>query len=363
MMPAMLTTHPSILERLPNEMLAEIVQYIPRKDLLSICTTSRLLSRLSIPFLYRTIYVSDTDIKKLKNILDVMEKYTDTKDPLSRHVHEFWLLLTHESNIPQDICKRLLGTLSGFSNIRRLNLVSHIRDESRLRTFLQTAHFPSLLNFQYITDPIEADDLTVFLNHHPTLTKLLLTCRNTYHCPLGEIRLPCLQQFSGNSCFVKSLVCERTLQIMCIFFAMDELPTVLERLEPMIHPDGHILVVTGVSLDLPVAVRQVADKIPNTMYLIFRDLVEDPALTSEDVNEIETQLKKFKDLGCLELDTVSKSRVYSAMEDEADLAAVEKWGHVCKSLHRVVLHGRHWVYEHPGWEVTDSLSPFEMLLQ
>jgi hypothetical protein len=79
--------HKCIVRWFPNEVLSEILLYLPPIDLLALCRTSRLISGLATPLLYRCIDLCD--IPQMETFVSALEKHAESPVPLWCHIQQF----------------------------------------------------------------------------------------------------------------------------------------------------------------------------------------------------------------------------------------------------------------------------------
>ncbi|KAJ7907059.1 hypothetical protein B0H13DRAFT_2332672 [Mycena leptocephala] len=228
----------------------------------------------------------------------------DSYVPLSRDT-----VCNLETSTPRtlehSLSNRITTVLSKCLNLHTLELIT---PHAHLSALFVHAHFPNLRTFQHALVPDVPTDLSAFLNRHQTTTSLELMAAGfdgNFH--LAPIQLHNLTAFSGDSLFLRSLVCDNTLDLISIFFFDHDFEAALERLGPM-------------------TCSEELGKLKYLRILEIGDFDEEPHDMTETFRVV-------------------------------DQHTVEKWSETCPSLTSIVLHGQYWERVGTEWEATSCESP------
>lgn len=282
-MASTLKTPKSIVLWFPNEVIFEVLLYMSPMDLLALCRTSRLINDLSTPLLYRCVDLCD--ISQIETFISALEKYAESPVPLWCHIQQFSIAMLHGSYVPlsrdtvcnpetstprtleHSLSNRITTVLSKCLNLHTLELIT---PHAHLSALFVDAHFPNLRTLQHALVPDVPTDLSAFLNRHQTITSLELMAAGVdenFH--LAPIQLHKLAAFSGDSLFLRSLVCDNTLDFISIFFFDHDFEAALERLGPMTCSEEVELLVKADNIDLPCFFAGVAASMPQITSLSF----------------------------------------------------------------------------------------------
>ncbi|KAJ7842757.1 hypothetical protein B0H13DRAFT_2365073 [Mycena leptocephala] len=299
-------------------------------DLLALCRTSRLINDLSTPLLYRCVDLCD--IAQIETFVSALEKYAESPVPLWCHIQQFSITMLHESTLEHSLSNRITTVLSKCLNLHTLELITPHAHLSAL--LIRVSQPASDHNFAR-TDGGGVDE-----NFH-----------------LAPIQLHNLTAFSGDSLFLRSLVCDNTLDLISIFFFDHDFEAALERLRPMTCSEEVELLVKADNIDLPCFFAGVAASMPQITSLSFRKLGSSspgaPRLAMLGAISIQMQLGKLKYLRILEIhDFDEEPHDMTETFRVVDQLTVEKWSETCPSLTSIVLHGQYWERVGTEWEAT-----------
>ncbi|KAF8130950.1 hypothetical protein K438DRAFT_1999085 [Mycena galopus ATCC 62051] len=215
----------SIVRWLPNEVLTEILEYLSADDLILLSRISRLVHGLATPPLYRSINLGE--LTAIEKLVSVLEKYRDSPVSQSRHVQEFSVMMIDDSPMYPDLANRITAAISNCPNLRTLQL---LMSKTHLGAMLRDSHFSILRTFRYAAAPDVSTALPAFINRHQTITELDIVCGGEGNFSLAPIQLRHLTTFSGETLFIPSLICDKTLRLVCIYYLDRDFVPVLERL-------------------------------------------------------------------------------------------------------------------------------------
>ncbi|KAF7344139.1 hypothetical protein MVEN_01704100 [Mycena venus] len=335
----------SIVRWLPNEVLSEVLGYMSQPDLLAPCRTSRLINGLATPLLYGSVTLSE--IPSMEKFVSVLNKYADSPTPLSRHVREFSVVMFDDSSMYPRLAHQITTALSHCRNLHSLTL---LLSNTHFSGMLRDSHFPNLRTFRYGVSPDVSTVLPAFITRHSTINTLAMVCSTSAmerDFDLDLIQLPNLKMFSADSYLIQSLVCDQTLQNICIYFFYPDFEACLKRLAPLVCTQKLRLLIKADEIDARAFFKYVADSIPQITELTFQKL-RDSAPGADRLVEhlqIETQLRNLKHLRVLEFDNFEETQDRTEAEREMDLSLVKQWSAACPSLISILLHGYQWEYK------------------
>ncbi|KAJ6578223.1 hypothetical protein B0H19DRAFT_1122698 [Mycena capillaripes] len=343
--------HKCIVTWFPNEVISEVFLYMSPMDLLALCRTSRLINGLATPLLYRCIDLRD--IFQMETFVSALEKYAESPMPLWCHIQKISITMHDGSTLEHSLSSRITTALSKCLDLHTLGLIT---PHAHLSALFVDAHFPNLRAFHHIVMPDAPTDLSAFLNRHQTITSLALMLDGDGNFHLDPLKLHNLTTFSGDSFSLPWLICDKTLDVITIFFINHDFEAALERLRPMTCSEEVELVIRADDIDMPYVFARIAASMPQITSLAFRELGPfspgAPRLGIINAINIQMQLQNLKYLRVLELDNFKEEEPHDMMEifEVVDQLAVEKWGETCPSLTSIVFHGQHWERVGTEWE-------------
>ncbi|KAF7342338.1 hypothetical protein MVEN_01822400 [Mycena venus] len=297
----------------------------------------------------------------MENAVCTLTKYADAQVPLSGHVREFSIIMYDDSGLHPELADRIGSALSMCINLRTLQL---LMDNIYLSNMLRDAQFPSLRTLRYAVASDVSTILPAFINRHQTIATLGLvwSAANTGDYHLDTIQLSNLTTYSGDSVFLQSLSCDKTLQKIYLFVFRHEFEVAVERLGAKASGEVCELVFKADGIDTPAFLTYVAESVPQVTSLTLQRLRDNASsadrLVEADSLEIEMQLRKLKRLRVLEFDNfddddndeVQEWDTRTEAERATDSLLVEKWTAACPSLTSILLHGYKWEYK-GRWDI------------
>ncbi|KAJ7246118.1 hypothetical protein B0H12DRAFT_1325188 [Mycena haematopus] len=340
----------SIIRWLPNEILAAVMWYLPKLDLVALCATSRLIRNIATPLLYRAVFLST--VPQITLFIRSMTRRSGVS--LSRHVRR--LSITNEDvdlslELPPTLVKAITSVLSRLCHLEVLDLLLVNGGETTEFTdMLHHSYFPKLSTFQYTIQSPTSTTLAVFLNRHPTIVDLTLTQYDRLNA-LDRIVLPNLKVYTGASSFIPSFNFDSTriTSVFLLWFPHDgDVETPLIQLGTMASLQTVNIFYAYDELKESDLLGSVVAYLSHVHTVKFRKMGGTAALISrEDVLDIATFLERFSSLDTLDLhETLDRHET-----DVSGLKSVTLWGGACKSLSWIRLSGIHWKRVNGHWEV------------
>ncbi|KAF7336595.1 hypothetical protein MSAN_02291700 [Mycena sanguinolenta] len=345
----------SILGRLPNEILTEVMWDLLPQDLLALCNTSRLLRELATPLLYRwarlsTGFQADRFVRRLKR---------PSAASLGHHVRELSVEATVK--LSPKLVDSLTSVVSRFARLQRLELSAH--RSVAWSDLLREASFPQLTasrcGLQHGSLPL----LPPFLNRHSaTLRELTLLAVDIDADRLDQpVSLPNLLDLTGPCAMMHAFGPSKSIREVFSYGAGPEPAQLLQHLAEITSSSLTTLML-ACRWDSPTPVtmlQSVATHLPHLRIFRFTGRHHDGAgrISPEAAREAATWLERCSALATLELrsepfppDTVADAHLTH------DHETVRLWGASCKSLSEISLHGQRWKSADGRWCV-EQLGP------
>ncbi|KAJ7436859.1 hypothetical protein B0H11DRAFT_2255765 [Mycena galericulata] len=360
-----------IIRWLPNETLAEIIQYLDAyRDLRALCMTSRLINALATPFLYRNLTLTTASM-----VSGCFLTLRDSSKAKAGFVRELSIASAGEGNddahltLPPSVIDVIITVSQELCQLQYLELFVY----PAIAPLLHSAHFPTLRRFTSSVAPEYSAALQAFINRHQTLTclELFRTLGDNPTDPATSVpnlslRLPNLLHYCGPGSLAAALVAdidadadtEELETVTVTWYADDPME------EPALASLGRaratpILAVVAFCDGLSEAalLRCTAQHIPRIAILQLHK-ISTPAtrFSAHEAHEIAQILTQFPELCVLkfldfERDDARDSVQSLETEVETDRSIVRAWGNACRALVYIGLHGRAWT-----WKRTEKSS-------
>ncbi|KAJ7466196.1 hypothetical protein B0H11DRAFT_2048810 [Mycena galericulata] len=351
----------SIIRWLPNEVLSEVMQYASRQDLVVLCQTSRLISGLATPLLYRSIAFSTS--LDLRRILFSMKGNPDRTGARRNHVRQV-SIPENGSYFPPNSRKELALLLPSFLHLNSLEILS---SRAQFPELLRDGVLPNLTTFGCFVCPTLSSLLSTFLNRHPTINQLDLYQSDDGLVPhLDPVQLPNLKFFSMPGSLVPAIVHDnKNVEVMGIIWYVDEpgVGTTLAALGKMGSAKGFALDAYSGWNHQPSFIGAVAENMPEIYVLRCHRLYTAACRMSfGDALEIGEHLKSFKALCILEFLYFKEDSEHlgQSERDDLDLKIVTYWGSVCAPLFEIALHGNEWERKKTSWVKMRAASSLDV---
>ncbi|KAJ7619649.1 hypothetical protein FB45DRAFT_1063008 [Roridomyces roridus] len=186
--------HMPITQRLPNEVLTEIIQKAPKSDQARLCRVSKLFHGLALPSLLRTVLLDTEEI-----LPDVLDAFCNAMIQNPARVDSVRSLSykTYFDYSPADEC--LIQALTLMTRLEHLSIYDY--GDCGVVSSLASFTFPNLLVCSFEVTPDDCwPHIAQFLARHPTITHLRLCDRvivnGAVPVPEGTL-LPTLQYYHG----------------------------------------------------------------------------------------------------------------------------------------------------------------------
>ncbi|KAJ7661773.1 hypothetical protein B0H14DRAFT_3179273 [Mycena olivaceomarginata] len=319
-------TSKSIIRCLPNEILATAMRYASISDLVTLCRTSRLMSNLATPLLYRSITLST--VPQLKAFLHNM----DQAQPLSHHVREFEVASEDDFELSLHLQQSMSAVVAGLCHLETLGLIPVAPHSTEL---LQDAYFPNLSKFSSAVEFQTSALLPSFLTRHPTITHLTFTRDGI--SALHPILLPNLEDYDGPSSYVSALRADSApINSVCLVWYSEDLDIELplRRIAEMAiaSPTKFAGICVTNNIRPSTIIAGVAAHLP---YIHDLMLYTWP-LTAHDILDMTTHLNDLTALSGLKvLEPMASDRNFTD-----DPESIKSWCEACKTLSSITLHGR-----------------------
>ncbi|KAJ7646113.1 hypothetical protein DFH06DRAFT_1333040 [Mycena polygramma] len=340
------TDHKSVLGRLPNEILSEVIFYLDSDsylgNLLALCSTSHLFHNIATRILYKRIRLNTlSDIHACFSILRTYAgvpqkanfvgrlKITDFKKGAYRH----------DLAISENLIRELTPVFHSLRHLRRLVLFV----DAPLNPLLRDLHLFELVIFKSSVSPSFSAALRSFTNRHPTITSLELSQntadRRTHQSipDFGRISLPHLREYTGPVSYVSGLVAvNKSVRIIIVTWRAND-------------PHGPRVCGTGRLLD-----SRDCNPCPRMHHIAVLSCVLGDAdrFSQHTIDEITHILAQFSALYVLKFVHLAAS-VADVGENtqwlEHDLEIVQSWDETSPTLCEITLHGRVWKRAQKVW--------------
>ncbi|KAJ7723629.1 hypothetical protein DFH07DRAFT_971485 [Mycena maculata] len=345
----------SILNSIPTEILREIALSVDTaSDTSALCRTSKLLSVIATPVLYRHLYLDS--VEKTLGCFDALSKNAKCHDYV-RSVRV--AIYTSDGDyVPSDVIFPLESVLRTLRNLQHLYLRLPDFDDRFLIIFA-TLTLPSLLTFSSPHTGSFSPLLSSFVNRHPHLTHLDLLSPWTVRRPdadnadfkLPLLHLPCLRCFRGCALYGQSLVVHlRTLVRADIWDAppATDLDALLAALADATTPGTPFTLAFLWDGPLTALFAPLAAHLPHTSALATGPFQHPaPELTQEDIDTIAGALEAL--CGLASFDFANAAGTSGGHTVREDCAALTKWSMHCPSLITSRLHSRNWACVKGKW--------------
>ncbi|KAJ7651171.1 hypothetical protein FB45DRAFT_32073 [Roridomyces roridus] len=348
-------------ERLPNELLTEIVEYLPRRaDQASLCLISKLFHDVSLPFFDRTVVLPMTRSRQLKAFFRSIIAHPERADATRS------LTFTNQTSL-LDFNPFFYDLL--IESTRLMKNLEHLRVQDWSETATMTE--PSIIScLAFLTFPClstcRIEILPVaqglgsnchvaigdFLERHPTITHLRLWPYGGFHDPThtGAL-LPRLEHYDGNLHFL-TMLSSRCLRAARFPWVLDweEIDSPLEALPSLL--DARLP--TVLSFDdscpsynaIPSTLSALPDYIPNlTSLKICARSMRVHSQTSV-LNCLKECLPRFSGLKYIAFEHSDPTLVST----NDDLLALQAWADVTPSFKACSIRQRAWRKVDGLWE-------------
>ncbi|KAJ7476744.1 hypothetical protein FB451DRAFT_1243879 [Mycena latifolia] len=357
----------SILQWLPNETVAQIIQAAPcDADRVALCGTSKLFYGLGLPVLYRSVRIQ---------YLASIEAFCSavlSNPALAEHVRSFTitnrggggdLLWFHR------ISAKILHAVKTLLRIEHLSIPIFLLSGEPVQELLGST-FPHLLRCSLGTrthrwsSTERKDTLASFLIRHPALETLHIQYwggLEAWPSASGRIPLPHLERLR---CPSKLIFCMETsgLKEASLYWEdnTDAVETIL-ALKSMIRPD--VPFVCSNSLyshhDFAALVDVISKNLPQTttLHLSLHRLES----RDDKLNHLRTCLPRFAGLVFLWIEArIPWASEVSEDSEQDERITVQRFGNVCPTLHACCFYERGWRKVGGMWEVF-SVEDFKAL--
>ncbi|KAJ7732610.1 hypothetical protein DFH07DRAFT_990771 [Mycena maculata] len=180
----------ALTERLPPEIIIEIIQAAPRTDQASLCRVSRLLNTLGLHVLNHTVVTRFSEYSGIHAFCAGLIANPVRADAIRSHTF-FHVWRAQESEPLRDMMLEALKFMSGLERLSVTAVTS--RGGVTVAFHLSSLTFPRLVVCQIrMNKPSPVDTVASFFRRHPTITHLDLVW-----VPSGAISLPNLRLYEG----------------------------------------------------------------------------------------------------------------------------------------------------------------------
>ncbi|KAJ7651225.1 hypothetical protein FB45DRAFT_32948 [Roridomyces roridus] len=235
-------SHLSILQWLPNEIIAQIVESAPRTDKALLCRVSQLFQELALPILNRDITVRLDRSRNLEALFSAMIQHPGRANAVRS------LTLIHESSDPHLESDYYDLFISFTKSLQHLEYLS-IRDRCAgapgspcvysCLDFLALSHI--LTCCMDLRSSEHINNITLhFLARHPGLTRVRLW---HYQLPKpsdwtwNHTLLPNVRHYQGSASFLPALTTQSLQEVLLNWWAVSSIDGVIQALKPLVHPD------------------------------------------------------------------------------------------------------------------------------
>ncbi|KAF8145116.1 hypothetical protein K438DRAFT_2028907 [Mycena galopus ATCC 62051] len=320
----------SIIKRLPNEILSEVMSHSFISDLVRICKTCRLLRIIAMPHLYRIVLL-ETNAQVMAFIVTALSSAVSA-DPLALRVREFSIKDRGLLN-PTHLRNGITCVVLQLSLLEYLSIM--VREPIEFAHVLEYAYFPNLTTFRYIvksptTTPLVLD----FLRRHPKITFLTLgrdAARNSEDWDVAQI-----SPGHGLPPFLSFILQKPGLS------------TTLESPLLRLGPTKITVLVLSDSFSVSSFLAVVAAYVPHTRIVEVVQLESNAFVSRQEASKVAIHLGNMVSLCTLWLRAEYEDEISTWEGDDQETVAL--WSAACKSLSSVQIHDREWNYIHERWE-------------
>ncbi|KAJ7100513.1 hypothetical protein C8R44DRAFT_859384, partial [Mycena epipterygia] len=351
---------------LPNEVLTEIIQAVPKlADQASLCRVSKLFYDLCLPVLYRVVHL-DVKLHSAVTFSSSLKENSTRADAI-RH-----LIVTHiavHSGPPPDrgvVTKTITESLKFMRRLEHLSMYPVVWDKDHdYRPTLLQYTFPGLLScvvaMSFMEDDPYTDLLGSFLSRHLELIRLRVV-GDLVRAPSTRISLGNLQYYQGPAVLLISLdvgIGLREAQIHWSSNEIDDLENIILALKSLTRNDIPFTCCNEYwddDVDAPQIMDLISRNIPytKTLRLVWHDLFFTDEIV-DTIRHIKECLPRFTGLVYLAVEG------YRPVEDEyKNQIKVEAWGNACPTLEACSLNKRAWRKVNGVWE-RYSIDDFRVL--
>ncbi|KAJ6462529.1 hypothetical protein C8R45DRAFT_1027024 [Mycena sanguinolenta] len=316
----------TITDRLPPEILTEIVAALRQKDQLSLCLVSQLWSELCLHAIYRLV-----DLPKFPKA-KVFVEGIQANPARASAIQSFTVDQYVYSRLPDEkFIAQLANAIALMTQLQRLSI------PAALLHHLEECVFSSLVAFicnTYRTEPYPV--IISFLKRHPGLTNIDLSCCRAPRTSLQHsyIQLPSLQRFYGEPTWVPALVTQQLRIARLRWYDDQNVEQTVIALRSLSNPDQpfHLINSTTTASHqqwMPL-VETLAMHFPNMKTLHMRAR---GAPDQETLDHLTAQLPRFKMLSILAIDDARSILFKNGLVHSKLYALVAtEWASVCPTL-------------------------------
>ncbi|KAJ6448347.1 hypothetical protein C8R45DRAFT_1133118 [Mycena sanguinolenta] len=346
----------TITDRVPVEILNDIVVALPTKDQLSLCRVSQFWNELCLPVITRVVVLRN--FARAKIFLEGILKKPDRADAIRSFSVEKDVYYGFRNAGDGEFPILLLNAIKlTIPRLRCLSVSPDILGPDYL-IILEQCTFPSLFSYSAVLyfERLKAEMLIPFLERHPGLTHVHASVETHAHDKRADIEsravsevsrplrvhIPSLQRFEGDAEFVAALVTQQLCEARLHWHGKEDIEQTVIALRSLMSPDTPLVSINnGMNTrhQCTPFVEALATHIPNLETLHMRAAVDWGLPEQETLDHLTTQLPRFRRLRYLALeDSLSDSEEFS-WERDGMHAIVSTWANVCPTLEACCIRG------------------------
>ncbi|KAJ7612172.1 hypothetical protein FB45DRAFT_1065534 [Roridomyces roridus] len=339
---------------LPNEVLAEIIEHLPREDQATLCRASKLFHALTLPVLTRTVAFAMNQVVKsspwIYFCLGVVEH-----PERGAAVRSFTFTdLTYRPKYRDSAYVLLFDSLALMNGLEYLSLDSYAAAEIILPELARLT-FPRLTSFRLTVSERETrgSDVAEFLTRHLTLTRLRLWDVDSTRHPVRSSDwtnpfLPNIQHYCGPPEFLHGFS-TRSLQSAWIITPDSRN---LKAVRSLMDPEQPFALTTitrhgETETDLASVAKDLSSV---TSLQILRWVISRVDLVQ--MNQVTSYLARLTRLKYFTLGNFNHGDYFEGfvMDASRDPQVIETWAEACPTLKSCCLSLKAWRKAEGGWE-------------
>ncbi|KAJ7619656.1 hypothetical protein FB45DRAFT_1096004 [Roridomyces roridus] len=328
--------------RLPNEVIAEIVQNALKSDQTTLCRVSKIFHALVLPILDRTVVLDLFRQGALEAFCSAIVRNPQRADS----VRSLTFLHGYSLSDPGPLKDLLMECLNLTRRLEHLS-IKDLRPTG-VGSCLSSLTFPALMSCFLDTRVAWQPSVAEFLSRHPTITHLRLwsvIAPDSPHIPEGTL-LPELQYYHG----ALSLLCPFLAHSLVAVQTSWSAETIgLGRLALTVQTNPDLTLCFDCVSPTPVSelLLHVSTHMPRLKNLKLRTWIG--GITAETVNHITAHLPRFESLEYLAFEDAI-ARPGLTLDVDSSREALRIWVDICPTLRGCCIDQIGWRKDPEKWE-------------
>ncbi|KAJ7734838.1 hypothetical protein B0H16DRAFT_1577373 [Mycena metata] len=358
-----------IFQRLPNEVIAEIIGVASKVNQATLCRVSKLFNDLCLPTLYRVVLLEDyaAALAFTSTLLANTTRAATIRSFTVERLYEPW-----PQPSPPVLGGMLLASMKLMTRLEHLFFPALYKlQDNCFDALLADVTLPCLLTCgisHFSSWNAAGDKIGLFLQRHPTLTRVRLrTNMRIVISPTLRISLPNLRHYDGSVGLLPSMEAGGNLTRARLHWHSDhedeDIDQAVKVLCSLSNPTIPFFAVHEYRDNSwqPI-LTSMAAHMPHTTALQMRPLAEfGTDLTEQIIDHITACLPVFTKLVYLAFECEAAAFPSSDADEDDDCNTVETWSEACPTLEACCFNSCAWRKGEDGWEEFD-MSEFRALV-